>query len=198
MTLRSDTQRKAMFAKMGQRGPRKGHAVVIAHVGGPSGAGKTTLGKQLARRFPGLTVKDLDEFSKPSISPHSAWKKAVKGRYQGWLRRQRGPVVLVGLEREGPAANKRVPVPLPIMPIPASAQLYRLKTWPVVSTFRQVKRQWQHNRTLLGMKELRGRYRFARRDRNQYDRLGYRRMSAQKIEDAIGKQLSKSKIMRKE
>lgn len=192
MRFTSDKQRKAVFAKRGR---------VIAHIGAPSGAGKTTLGNRLAKRFPNVTVKDLDDFRGVSFKEQPSANYVEPGlrqRYQRWLSRQKKPVVLVGFERMQTAQRRRDPLPPADMQIPDSARRYLLNTWPLTNTYRMQKRagwvdlkRWKQGprEGLRGLGYIGKDYQLIRKDRRQYKRLGYQKMSANRIERAIGKRL---------
>jgi hypothetical protein len=54
----------SFFNEMQKLGKAEKTAKVIAHIGGPSGAGKTTILEKLKRKNPSLVVKDLDDFDR--------------------------------------------------------------------------------------------------------------------------------------
>jgi len=49
---------------------------IFAHISGPTGSGKTTLGKLIKKMFPNVIIQDLDEFSELSVN--SDMKKMEK------------------------------------------------------------------------------------------------------------------------
>ena len=93
------------------------YAKVLAHVAGPSGSGKTTLGSQLAKKHPGLLVRDLDDFDHAARADLFGKKRkkdfttsdirTLAKRRQKLLNsylseNKKKPVVLVGHHIEGP------------------------------------------------------------------------------------------------
>jgi hypothetical protein len=79
----------------------KESAPPVVHVAGPSGAGKTTLGKAIKERWPNASVFDLDEITGPLMRRRDLAPKMfmdeVKKATSHLIKRSKGPVVFVGM-----------------------------------------------------------------------------------------------------
>lgn len=107
---------------------------VVLHVSGVIGAGKTTLGRKISKRFPSVVVKDLDEFTQ---GPRKPWGTNTARKYRQWHRQQTKPVVLVGLSSPlGWGGSKRGRE----VPIGKKTPRVQLNTWPIKSAYRAYRR----------------------------------------------------------
>jgi adenylate kinase family enzyme len=104
------------FAKLAERLPLA-RQEVLAHISGPSGSGKTTLAEKLAKKYPGIIFKDLDELDEEAVE-QLGWGKIRKRNFSDQMlksladRRQKlmdefilgssRPIVFVGIHTEGP------------------------------------------------------------------------------------------------
>ena len=93
---------KTKYLKHNQKG---GKPKLIIHISGPSGAGKTTLGNKLLKKFKNnIIVKDIDDLRKEFINEHygdKEWNDFDKDAYQQYINdyigKQNKPLIFVGL-----------------------------------------------------------------------------------------------------
>lgn len=165
---------------------------VIAHIAGPSGAGKTTIGEKLKHLYPQLLVRDLDEIdeiahaelfdNKPKkYFTDDDIRKLARRRQQLldlYIKENKNKdIVLVGIHTEGETVLNVY-----------TDNKWMLNTLPFTSAYRAYLRS-QHekpeHRRLLS--ELPMDYQEAKDVVAQLNELGYRKYSPEQIIRMIGK-----------
>ena len=96
---------KSKYLKLKQIHQKGGAPDLIIHISGPSGAGKTTLGEKLEKKFGDkIIVKDIDDLRHEFIKEHYGdreWDIIDKDAYQQYIDKyidkQNKPLIFVGL-----------------------------------------------------------------------------------------------------